>query len=88
MTNFFRRRGPSLFLAVIFALVSLASVFASDSTMSLHASGGLDLFLIGLYEQHRILYAVVVTGATALIALLLSIITELIFKLFISDRLR
>ncbi len=88
MTNVLRRRGPILFLAVIFALLPLAIVSATDSTMSLHASGGLDRFLINLYEQHRILYAVVVTGATAFIAVLLSIITELIFKLFISDRLR
>jgi ABC-type phosphate/phosphonate transport system permease subunit len=52
-----------------------------DHTVSLEGKSGFSLFLAKLYNEHRLLYALVVTCTMALLGIAVAMVTDFILKL-------
>lgn len=83
------KQGPLLFFATI-ALIVLGGPATAAAT-ALFANGtrsGLNDFLVDLYTNHRLLYAIVVTAGTAILGIVLSFVMGWLLHVLRIDRMR
>jgi ABC-type sugar transport system permease subunit len=83
------KHGPFFFFIVI--VVMTLSGSATAATAAFYATStysGLNNFLVDLYTNHRLLYAVMVTVGTAVLGLILSLVMGWLLRTLRIDRLR
>lgn len=91
MRSWFLRK-PTALLAVILASILIFPLILSagddheeggnlDYVVPTDSLSGLSLFLADLYNEHRLLYALIVTATMALLGILVALITDYLLRL-------
>ena len=81
------QKGPLLFFTTV-VLIALGRPATAAALVTAGAHSGLSDFLVDLYTNHRLLYAIVVTAGTAMLGLVLSLVMGWLLRILRIDRMR
>jgi ABC-type sulfate transport system permease component len=82
------KQGPLLFFIIVVLIVLGGPVTAATALYANGARSGLNDFLVDLYANHRLLYAIVVTAGTAILGIVLSFVMGWLLRILRIDRMR